>query len=299
MKTTLLIDGGAGRQICAIPALEEFVDNNPDTTIITYFWTPLFWGNKKLAPRVFDNNTKGLFDRIRDSKIIKPEPYFNSNYINNKISLAQAFNEDINNIEGQVDKPRIYLTKSEKNRFNDVIKKSGKKTVLFQPFGSTATFTDKEVLDNTVRSFSRELTIKTIQTLINAGLQIALFDDREIPFIDRNMVLPIRGVGIREWAIIASQCDYYFGCDSAGQHLAYAFDKPGMVIFGGTTTINCGYPEWFTNIEKSDERSYMPYRLAEFDMYISETCNDGLMDFTKEEIDTICENLIQHIRSKA
>jgi hypothetical protein len=72
-----------------------------------------------------------------------------------------------------------------------------------------------------------------------------------------------------------------------------------MVIFGGTSPINCGYPEWFTNIEKGDERSYMPYRLAEFDMYISETCNHDLMDFTKEEIDTICENLIQHIRSKA
>lgn len=298
MKHTILIDGGAGRQICSIPALENFITEHPDTTIITYFWTPLFWGNKLLANNLFDNNTKGLFDRIKDTKIFKPEPYFNSNYINNRISLSQAFNEEINNSTEPTHKPRIYLTKPEKNRFNDAIKPSGKKTILFQPFGSTATFNNNEVLDNTVRSFSRELTIKAINALTKAGFQIALFDDREIPFVDRNMVLAIRGVGIREWAMIASQSDYFFGCDSAGQHLAYAFDKPGMVLFGGTTPTNCGYPGWFVNIEKGDDRTYMPYRLAEFDMYIGETNNHDLMDFTREEIDTICEKLIQDIRSK-
>jgi len=299
MKSTILIDGGAGRQICAIPALEKYVTTNPETTIVTYFWTPLYWGNKILANKTFDNTTKGLFERIRHTKILKPEPYFNTNYINEKTNMATAFNEEINNDPTVPGKPRIYLTEAEKARFDEVLRKDGiKKTVLFQPFGSTATIANNNITDNTIRSFTKELTVKAMTAIKKAGYQIALFDDRDIPFIDRNQVLPIRGVGIREWAIIASRCDYFFGCDSAGQHLAYSFDKPGTVVFGGTSPINCSYPEWFTIIQKNEPRTYMPYRLAEFDMYIGETNNHDLMNFGKEEIDAIVENLIKNIRSK-
>ena len=96
MKTTFLIDGGLGRQIAAIPALEKYVTKHPDTNIITYFWTPIYWGNPILSDRTFDSNTKGIFQMIKDTKIIKPEPYYNTNYINSKINMADAFNEEIN-----------------------------------------------------------------------------------------------------------------------------------------------------------------------------------------------------------
>ena len=85
MKTTILVDGGLGRMISAIPALEKYVKNNTETIIVTYYWTPIYWGNKILRHSITDSSTKGLFEKIKNTKIIKPEPYYNSNYLNNKI----------------------------------------------------------------------------------------------------------------------------------------------------------------------------------------------------------------------
>ena len=298
MKTTFIIDGGLGRQITAIPALEKFVAKNPDTTIVTHFWTPIFWGNCLLAPKVFDSNTKGLFERIKDSKIVKPEPYYNTNYINDKISMADAFNEEINGDNEKMPPPRIYLSSTELKNGKNIARQNGKKVICFQPFGSTAKFENNDIIDQTVRSLSKEATLQMINMIRSDGFDIALFDDRDIPFLDRSKFLNIRNLDCRVWAAVIANCDYFVGVDSAGQHIARAFNKPGTVIMGGTSELNTSYTDHFTIIKKPGDRKYMSYRLCDFDYWLSELENTNLMTYTIDEINKITQNILKDVRTK-
>lgn len=299
MATTFIIDGGLGRQIAAIPALEKFIRRYSDTNIITHFWTPIYWGNKILANRTFDASTKGLFDRVKDTKIVKPEPYYNSNYINNKVSLADAFNEEINGDNEKMPIPRIHLTPAEMRNGWNIARQNNRKVVVFQPFGSTARIENGEILDNTVRSLEMGATQQLINFLRNDGYDIAFFDDREWPAtIDRNKFLPIRGVDCRVWASIIANSDYFLGVDSAGQHIARAFDKPGTVIIGGTTEVNTSYPDHFNIVKKNVEKRYMSYRLCDFDYWLSELENSDLMRYSPEEVQNICNMVGKDIKEK-
>ena len=58
MNTTFIIDGGAGRVINSIPALEKYYKLNPedDFNIIVHGWESVFWSNSKLQKRVFGSH---------------------------------------------------------------------------------------------------------------------------------------------------------------------------------------------------------------------------------------------------
>ena len=61
-----MISGGAGRVICAIPALEKYAINNPDDDfkVIIHGWEFLLWGNPILQNRTFGMGHKGMFDQL-------------------------------------------------------------------------------------------------------------------------------------------------------------------------------------------------------------------------------------------
>lgn len=297
MKTTFIIDGGLGRQITAIPALEKYVKNNPDTIIISHFWTPIVWGNPLLTDKIFDVGSKGLFNMVKDSKVIKPEPYYNTNYVNGKISLADAFNEEINGDNEKMPPPKLHLSRLELEIGRMKTRNKDGKVVCFQPFGSGATIYPHQVTDGSVRSFYKEHTLHIIERLKQANINIALFDDRDIPFIKQEDVLSLPKGTIRDWAAIIANCDYFFGVDSSGQHIARAFNIPGTVVVGGTNATNVSYPNHFTIIELDNtvDKAYMCMRLCDFDYRISEIQNGHLMDFSKKDIDDTCDLIISEI----
>jgi ADP-heptose:LPS heptosyltransferase len=295
MKTTLIIDGGLGRVITAIPALEVYVENNPDTIILTNFWTSLFWGNKKLTKHVFDVSTKGIFDVIKYTKIVKPEPYHNSDYLQGKIHLMDAWNVEINNSTDKLPIPKIYLTKTELNNMSFIRNNYYTKIIAFQPFGSTAAFDQSGVLDNSQRSLNRETTEKIIKMLKDEGYGIWLMSDKVVPFLDYSNLMGVGSSNLREVFGLLYHCDYFLGIDSCGQHMSRALNIPGTVIMGGTNTINVTYPDYFNILNHRDDREYMPYRIAEFDTALSELSNHDIMDFTDKEIHLMCKNIKKHI----
>lgn len=296
MQSTLMIDGGLGRVICSIPALERFVEKNPDTIIITYFWTSILWGNKLLAPRVFDNNTKGMLDRIRHSRITKPEPYYNNDYINQKINLIDAFNQEINGNNDHMPIPKIYLSRAELENGKKVRKNKTRKVIGLQPFGSTGNITEEGCTDNTARSMNR-ITIQTlVRRLRQENYDIYLLVDKNIPFLNKDDFLDHYPNQIRDIAATIANCDYFIGIDSSGQHIARCFNIPGTVLIGGTSTINISYPDFFNIIEAPGEKSYMSYRLCEFDYWLAEIENSSCMDYDKDQAKKITDNILNHIK---
>ena len=145
-NSAIFINGGAGRVIASIPALEKFQEENPDDdfVIVCEGGTDFFKGHKSLYARVYDHWHKGLFqDKLKERELITPEPYRVWEYYNQKCSIAQAYDIAINN-KGlrTLQKPRITLNKEEmifgKKLVDEVKEKTKKdKVLVFQPYGRT------------------------------------------------------------------------------------------------------------------------------------------------------------------
>lgn len=84
---------------------------------------------------------------------------------------------------------------------------------------------------------------------------------------------------LRQWAGVIANADYFLGCDSVGQHLACALDKPATVVVGSTFSINVSYPNYekFDVLDMGgDIRKYSPIRITMDE--VADRGNDGIMN---------------------
>lgn len=299
--TTLIIDGGLGRILTAIPALEKYVTTNPNTYIVicsppNVLFTGLLYSNKILSKHVFDWNTKGIFEKIKDTHIIKPDPYYNSDYLNGKINMMDAWNQVINNDKDVMPIPKIKFRKDELYNFSQIRKQVQGKLIAFQPFGSGLEVIDNNIRDQTHRSLTLKTTQQITQALKDEGYHVWLMIDRNIPMLQMNNFVEYYPQSSRDIAGMISQCDYFLGIDSVGQHIARFLKKPGTVIMGATNAVNTSYPDYFNILNNDENRPYMPYRFNEFDWWVSQTLNDNIMDFSDKKTKKFCKKIIKHIK---
>lgn len=299
MNTTFLIDGGAGRVINSIPALEKYEKLNPndDFKVIVHGWESVFWSHPTLQKRVFGAHQKGNFEHIiKDNRIVSPEPYRNHNFFNLRINLVEAFDEEINNTEDHSDLNYtcLYLAASEKARSKehvDNLKNQHKKTkmIVFQPFGSSAELLGKNVHDKSNRSMESDDYFKLVQSL---STDAVIFYASQPQLRHKNDNISISFDEIpgyhRTLMCLISNCDYYVGCCSVGQHVARAFNKPGLILMGGTNELNFSYSNHFKIYRKKNRTpKYIPWRLSDVDCEFADRENEGLMKFTTDELNEI------------
>ena len=111
------LNGGAGRMISAIPAFEKYEQESGDKDfiIICEGGTDVFKGHPTLDARTYDVWHKNLFvEKLKDKDIVSTEPYRVWEYYNQKCSIAQAFDIEINK-KGirPLPKPTLNLSKDE------------------------------------------------------------------------------------------------------------------------------------------------------------------------------------------
>jgi len=294
MKKTLIIDGGLGRCVSAIPALETFIENNADANIVTYAWTAIYWCNQKISGNIIDSSTKGLFEIIKNTKIIKPEPYYNIDFMNNKISMTSAFKIEINGKDDDI-KPKLYFSKSEKiNSLNWL--KMNSVNIIYQPFGSSAKYINGHIIDESCRSLTLENAISIYENLVNAGFHVVIIDTKGVDFFEKCPNL--NSLNFRSFSSVISCSDYFIGIDSCGQHIAHALEIPGTTFFGGTSAVNFGYADWFKIIQKNVHIKYPPFRICDFDVWLNNLENENLLDFSDEHIEKIVDVIIDDIKNK-
>ena len=107
------MNGGAGRQLCAIPAFEMYEKENPDDdfVIVCEGGMEMFLGHPTLHKRCFDNWHKNLFaDKLKERDCVSLEPYRIWEYYNQKANISQAFDIEMSN-KGvrELPKPTIKL----------------------------------------------------------------------------------------------------------------------------------------------------------------------------------------------
>jgi hypothetical protein len=308
MRKIFYIDGGAGRAVCAIPALEKYVKKHPeeDIKILISGWDNLLWGNTLLQDITFNPDTKGIFDLfIKDADVfVTPEPYRVPDYYNQKISLAQAFDREINNTTDHSDLGivKLFLSKSEeKNAANllaDIKSQQKKsKTLVIQPFGRSAREDRGDIIDDSSRGLDSSAYLRLAKKL---STKYNLFLFAEKPFHLAEDIYTVKPeMDLRMWMALIEGCDYFVGCDSVGQHFARAFDKPGSVFIGSTFPINVSYPDWFQILEKEEiEKKYSPIRICGLDSHLADRYNDKCMDITDEEIDQMFIAIVKDVEDK-
>ena len=298
------INGGAGRMICSIPAFEKYEEESGDKDfiIVCEGGAEVFKGHPKLDHRVYEVWHKNLFqDKIKNMDLVTTEPYRVWEYYNQKCSIGQAFDIQINN-KGLRDlpKPFLYLSKDEllNGRYvvSEVKKKTKKdKVVIFQPFGRGIEYIDETLIDKTGRSFELKDIKTIIKKLQEKDYAVIMMSEIKVDLSDAKLkdeVAVPENVPIRVWAAAIKYADHFLGCDSVGQHLAYSVDTETTVVVGSTYPINVSYPDT-KGVEVLDmgeiDREYSPIRIT-MDERIDRK-NEKLMSMN-DDITTLVVNYV-------
>lgn len=301
MNTTFVIDGGAGRVITAIPALEKYAINNPDDDfrVLTAGWESLYWAHPVLQNRTYNINQKGVFDlHMKGRRVVHPEPYMLSEYYSQQKHLIQCFDQEINKTEdhSDLDKPNLYITPQEhlaaQRLIQEARKKTGKqKVVVLQPYGSGMKIDNDRPFDETYRSLDVDFALKLIYNL-SKNYTVIYFGEKQYyhPGDSYSINLNDKGGDLRMYMSLIANCDYFIGVDSVGQHIARAFNKPATVILGATFEQNVTYPNF--NIYRNNSKpTYVPIRLSQIDCEFANNLNCNTMTFDEEDIPKILETI--------
>ena len=295
------INGGAGRVVASIPALEKYAETHDDFIIVCEGGMNFYRGHPVLHKYAYDNWHKGLFeDKIKDRDCITPEPYRQWHYYNQKCSLSQAFDIEINGLDEprELPAPNITLAKGEgiqgMQLVDEAINTTGKeKVIVIQPFGRGIMDTGGYMFDPTSRSFN----LSDISTIINnLKKDYCVIVMSEFPFQteegeskDAYIVPNIED--IRIWASIIDRADHFLGCDSVGQHIAKAVGSTVTAVIGSTYPINISYPNdpKFDIIDLGeDRRTFSPIRLTMEDY--QDMQNDECMSMTEKDISAVIKS---------
>jgi len=299
-RKVFYLDGGAGRVLCAIPALEYYALSHYNFSIITYMKEEFFKENPILYKYVHSFGEEQLFDNIiKDGEMIMLEPYFRHEYYNQECSLTQAFDLEINGNYNLKDKtPKLYFSphedKDNKRNIEKVKRDYGpnKPIIVFQPFGQSAQLFDDGIFDFTNRSFVMENIIDIVQLLRKDYLIMWMGDKRLNISNHENPLVYCNEMTLREWAGYIKYADHFLGCDSVGQHIAKAVGTKSTIVIGSTYPINISYPndDMVTIFDVGESRRvYEPIRIT-MDHERSEK-NQGIMLMGDATIDNLIKSI--------
>ena len=208
------MNGGAGRVIASIPAFEKLYEKDKDFIIVCEGGMDFYKGHPQLHELAYDHWHKNLFrDYIKDRDCITPEPYRVWEYYNQKCSLAQAFDIQLNN-KGlrEIPKPTLNLNKTEvvgaANVVEEVKKVTGfDKTLVIQPFGRSVENMGDFLVDPTSRSFQLNNIIDIINILKKEYGVIIMSEHKVIVDDNPNPKHPVAQPEIPDMRIWASIID--------------------------------------------------------------------------------------------
>ena len=227
------INGGAGRVLCSIPALERYVEDSGDKdfVIVCEAGMDFYRGLPLLHKSAYEEWHKGLFDEhLKDKDLVTPEPYRINEYFNQQCSMAQAFDIEINGLEKsrELAPPTIKLNKVETvtgyltlQEIKSNLNKN--KAIIIQPFGRSVQQMGQFLIDGSSRSFEVQNIISIIQKLRKEYAVIVMTEfPLPLPEMKDHPVAVPKEPNLRLWASMINSADHFLGCDSIGQHMAKA-----------------------------------------------------------------------------
>ena len=301
-----MIDGGAGRAIASIPAFIKYNKTNSDFRVLVNGWDTLYWGIPELQDKVFNPDQKGAFEQflLDADKVISPEPYRVPGYFRQEKSLAEAFDYLINETDDHSDLgvPVLKTNRNEEVQAANFIQQvkqqqQKQKTIVIQPFGrSVEKPAENILLDQSSRSINPDTYLKLVKKL-STKYNLILFAEKNF-WMEQDTYTMKPEADLRMWSAFIDAADYFIGCDSVGQHMARALNKPGTVVIGSTFAINTTYPDYFNIIERDTPKVYSPIRISGLEGHLADRLNEGTVEFTDAEINKMYESIVKDIEKK-
>ena len=305
------INGGAGRVIASIPALEKYAETHDDFIIVAEGGMNFFKGHPVLHKYAYDSWHKNLFeDKIKERDSITPEPYRMWHYYNQKCNIAQAYDMEINGFDEprELPTPNIKLTKTEAiTAFNTIeeVKATTKKdkVIVVQPFGRGAEVRGEYIIDQSSRSFPQRNIVEIINNL-RKDYGVIIMSEFQFVIDERGAknLVPCAWpqADIRVWAGIIQAADHFMGCDSVGQHIAKSVGTTVTAVIGATFPENISYPN-DSNFDIIDigkgRRTFQPIRLTQEDY--QDMMNDECMEMTSDDVNTIIKSCRKRLGKSA
>lgn len=283
----VFVDGGIGRTICSVPAIEELAKKNK--VIVVAAWPDVFAYNPNIH-KIYAINHPYLWDDVvKHGELLTPEPYTDYRYYTQQHHLIESFHHLINGVVVRDSKPNLYLTQDEVNfgfeQIEILRKQFNKKIVVFQPFGATLVMNKNgeqvSYHDDTHRSLRYDDAVRIATELKD---ECVLLNMSFVNFegID-NIITP--QLNLRQWFSVINACDGVVCIDSVALHVAYALGKKCINILGASYKANIGYNK-FTTIQRFGyPKSFRPMRIAGF-----VDLDQAAMDLPKGMVDRIIEN---------
>ena len=237
-------------------------------------------------------------------RVISPEPYRVPGYYKQEKSLAEAFDYLINETDDHSDLgvPVLKTNKSEElqaaNFMQSVRQQQQKqKTVVIQPFGrSVEKPQDGVIMDQSSRSINPDTYLKLVKKLATK-YNLILFAEKNFWMPEDTYTMKPEA-DLRMWTAFIDAADYFIGCDSVGQHMARAMNKPGTVIVGSTFAINTTYPNFFNIVERDVQKKYSPIRISGLESHLADRVNETTVEFTDEEVNAMYADIVKDIEKK-
>ena len=307
MSTIITIDGGIGRALTAMPALLYYAEKhqNEEFYFMIHGWDFLSWGFPQLQGRTFNPENKGIFETYfwNANKVITPEPYKDPEYYRGEINLIQAFHKEINNSTDYENLPTEYikLSQFEELKGHQIIHEvkelqKKNKTIVVQPYGSTANRCPMGIFDPSFRSFPQDFYEELIKKL-SVKYNIIFMGANE--HHDEISYKPQPDPNMREWMGVIKAANYFIGCDSCGQHFAKAVGQKASVLIAGTHRNNVSYSNDFHIIERDCKYYSAPMRICSYDSTLATRLNEERIKFTEEERNLAYNEILKRLESKS
>ena len=152
------------------------------------------------------------------------------------------------------------------------------------------------LLDQSSRSINPDTYLKLVKKL-STKYNLVLFAEKNF-WMEQDTYTMKPEADLRMWSAFIDAADYFIGCDSVGQHMARALNKPGTVIIGSTFAVNTTYPDYFNIVERDVQKKYSPIRISGLESHLADRANEATVEFTDEEINKIYESIVKDIEKK-
>jgi ADP-heptose:LPS heptosyltransferase len=260
-----MIEGGIGDHILATPMLRnarlKFPKDEWDIVVLAMFHEaygdfakPDSTGDD-LIP--YNSNIDVLFSTRYQSKfyvewaknadiVYRRNVYSLSPHRFGKIHLTEALCE-LHEVTYDNDTLDLALTDTEERQAKLFYDMSDKPIVVIQPFGGYDPLQHKKITSNKDWDDNNKW-YGVIQALVNRGYEVVQLGAIG-EYIFPNVTSFVGHASIRESFALIKYCDFFISVDTYAIHVAKAFKKPGIVLWGRTNPYRVGYTDHY-NIYK-------------------------------------------------
>jgi len=250
-RTGIVIGGGIGKHI-SFSALSEKLKEKYGEVILVNSYPEVFFNNPNIYRNLIPSHPYLYEDYLKNISRKKVEPYENDLYTLEKKHIIEVYAKllDINYTPDLL--PKIYLTKEEESGaidYRDNILK--KDYIIIQISGGTSYYNPDSAGQKL--SKSRDYSVEKAQTLVDKiikdhpGFAIIQIGLRTEPLLKN--VINMVNLTTRQIFPLMKYCKTFIVIDSFLGHLSAAFEKKGIVLWGGTDPKKLGYSHNI-NLEK-------------------------------------------------